>query len=248
MRFVFTLLFLGFVAAGLAQKPKADSKPAPPQAATTDTKQNQQPSSGAILTQHFLRKYAMAARWNDYDVAKEALYDLIVENPNNDSIIFTLGYYYYENQKYASSLLIAQDLLQRDPKNISYLELAGAASESLGVYDRALQNYESLYLLTNNVGTLYKISFLQFDLKRFNECQTNTDILMTKAEMDTLKVVFNDAEEKPKEYSMKVSVLNLRGLVAQEMGDKAAARQHFEAALALAHDFIPAKQNLSKLK
>jgi tetratricopeptide (TPR) repeat protein len=248
MRFLLIVLFMGFFVSGFSQKAKPDAKPAQTPA-TADAKPVNQPlSSGVILTQHFLRKYGMASRWSDYEVAKDALYDLIVENPANDSLIFTLAYYYYENQKYAPSLLVTQDLLQRDPKNISYLELAGAASESLGVYDRALQYYESLYLLTNNVGTLYKISFLQLDSKRLAEAQTNTDILLTKAEVDTLKVVFNDAEDKPKEYTMRVSILNLKGLISMELGDKPAAKKHFEAALGLAADFIPAKQNLNKLK
>jgi tetratricopeptide (TPR) repeat protein len=247
MRFTCSLL-LAMVATLATAQNKPAAKPAQAQPAATEKPAAQQPSSAAILTQHFLKKYAIASRWNDYDVAKDALYDVIAENPNNDSLIFTLAYFYYENQRPASALLATQDLLARDPKNLTYLELAGASSEALGVLDRALQHYESLFLLTNNVSTLYKIAFLQYDLKRFNESNTNTDILLTKAEMDTLKVVFNDAEGKPKEYAMRVAVLNLKGLVAQELGNKDEAKKHFEGALALAADFIPAKQNLNKLK
>ena len=248
MRFTFTLLLAAVATLATAQnKPAPKQAPAQPPAAA-DKNTAQQPSSAAILTQHFLKKYAIASRWNDYEVAKDALYDVIAENPNNDSLIFTLAYFYYENQRPASALLATQDLLARDPKNLTYLELAGASSEALGALDRALQHYESLFLLTNNVSTLYKIAFLQYDLKRFNESNTNTDILLTKAEMDTLKVVFNDAEGKPKEYAMRVAVLNLKGLVAQELGNKEEAKKHFEGALALAADFIPAKQNLNKLK
>jgi hypothetical protein len=112
-----------------------------------------------------------------------------------------------------------------------------------------MQNYESLYLITNNIATLYKMAFLQYDLKRFTESIASTDILLTNTQLDSVKVVFNDIENKPKEYPMRVSVLNLKGLIQQDhFGDKAAAKKLFEDALAIAPDFVPAKQNLVKVK
>lgn len=77
-----------------------------------------QPVKKAVnpLTEHFYKKYVTAIQWNDYDVAKDALYDLIVENPQNDSLIFSLAYYYYQNEKYAPAVLVSQQLLTRNPK------------------------------------------------------------------------------------------------------------------------------------
>lgn len=182
------------------------------------------------------------------DVARDALYDLIIENPQSDSLIFALGYFYFENQRYASSLLISQDLLVRNQKNEAYLELAAVSAQELGVNDRALQHFESLYLINNNVSTLYQIAFLQFDQKRFTESQASVDILLGRPESATSKVVFNDPQGKPKEYAMKVAVINLKGLIALEKGDKPAARKIFGEALTLAPDFVPAKENLEKAK
>jgi tetratricopeptide (TPR) repeat protein len=200
------------------------------------------------LTQHFIRKYSLASQWNDYSVAKDALYDLIIENPANDSLLFTLAYIYYDTKEYAPTLLISQTLLGRNPKNVNYLEMAAVSAESLGVYDKALQSYETLYLLTNSVNTLYKIAFLQFDLKRYNESLTNVNILLGNPEIATQKVFFNDAANKSKEYVMKVSVLNLKGLILDVTGDKPGARKSYQEALALAPDFKMAKDNLAKLK
>jgi len=239
------LLTAGSTAWAQTKKPAASPAPATPKPAE---KPVQNAPKLSALTEHFLKKYGAAAQWNDYDVVKDALYDLIVENPQNDSLIYSLAMLYYDNQKFASSMLVSQTLLARDPKNLGYLELSAVSGEAVGVYDRALQNYESLFLLTNNPGTLYKIAFLQFDLKRFAECNTNIDILLAKPEALSLKATFNDAENKPKEYPLKVALLNLKGLVAQEQGDKAAAKKYFEEALAAAPDFVPAKQNLGKLK
>jgi tetratricopeptide (TPR) repeat protein len=204
------------------------------------------PLSAASI--HYQQKYATASRWNDMDIARDALYDLIIENPTNDSLIFTLGYFYFQSQKYASSLLIAQDLLVRNAKDEAYLELAAVSAQELGVTDRALQHFESLYLVNSSINTLYQIAFLQYQLKRYTECVATSDNIISKPESATIKVVFNDAQGKQKEYAMKVAVINLKGLVALEKGDKAAAKKLFNDALAIAPDFAPAKENLDKTK
>ena len=260
MRFLIVVALLLATTAGFAQKKKKDKEPAAPppveqkQAAPVTEPQAAQvpidsiPTAGEILTEHYLRKYSAAIRWGDSDAAKEALYDVIIENPGNDSLIYSLAYYYYEQEKFASSYLIATDLLQFKPKEPSYLEMAAVSAQSLGVPDKALVSYETLYLINNNIRTLYQIAFLQYNLKRYAECATNIGILLGRPEVATEKVVFNDAQGKPKEYPLKVSVLNLKGLVALDQNDKAGAKKSFTDALAIAPDFAPAKQNMEKTK
>jgi tetratricopeptide (TPR) repeat protein len=231
------------------QKQPAKTDPAKTQTQTKPQPQQTEKATVSPLTEHFYKKYITALQWSDYDVAKDALYDLIIENPQNDSLIFNLAYYYYENQKPASSVLVSQQLLARNPKNIGALEMSAFGYEIMGVKDRALQNFESLYLLTNNINTLYKMVFLQFDLKRYAECLTSIDILLANKDIDTTMVVFNDAANKEKEYAMRVPVLNLKGLAVQEhLGDKEAAKKLFGEALSIAPDFVMAKENLAKIK
>jgi tetratricopeptide (TPR) repeat protein len=252
MRIVVSILLIASLSAsayGQTQKQPVKKEPAKTQTPQKQTQPEPDKQPVNPITEHFYKKYVTAIQWNDYDVAKDALYDLIIENPQNDSLIFSLAYFYYENQKYASAVLVSQQLLARNPKNTVALEMTAVGYEVMGVPDRSLQNYESLYLLTNNISTLYKMAFLQFDLKRYAECLASIDALLANKDIDTLKVVFNDVENKPKEYAMKVAVLNLKGLAVQEhLGDKAAAKKLFEEALAIAPDFVLAKQNLSKVK
>ena len=70
----------------------------------------------------------------------------------------------------------------------------------------------------------------------------------TKPEVETLKVVFNDAENKPKEYNLKAALFNLKGLVYKVQDDKVNAKKYFEDALKLEPEFLLAKQNLAALK
>ncbi len=239
------------VSATLGQKSKTIPKQTNPTQQTTPTEEIEtktDPNFTNNLREHYEKKRVVASRWNDFDVAKDVLYDLIIEDPGNDSLIFQLAYLYYENQKYPSSILVGQDLLKRNPKNIQVLELVGMSFEGLSIYDRALQNYESLFLLTNNNSTLYKMAFIQYELKRYQESLTNIDILLSKPEAETLKVVFNSTENKQKEYTAKVALLNLKGMVYKDQGDKINAKKYFEESLKLAPDFQFAKQNLDGLK
>jgi Tfp pilus assembly protein PilF len=71
---------------------------------------------------------------------------------------------------------------------------------------------------------------------------------MANKEVETLKITYNDATNKAKEYTMKVALLNLKGMIATEQGDKVSAKKFFDSALAIAPDFALAKENLAKLK
>jgi len=250
---VFVLILISIAATSWAQKKKknepikqettAAPQPKAEKVVPKDTVPKMNP-----LTQHYAMKYSLALQWGDQEVAKDALYDLIIENQGNDSIIYDLAIYYFQSQKFAPAVLVSQELLKRNPKNVAALEIAAIGCENLGVPEKALQYYESLFLLQNNPTVLYKMAFLQYRLKRYKESSTSIDILMADKAADSLKVNYNDASGKQKEYPMKAALLNLKGLVAQEQGDKVAAKKFYDEALALAPDFAPAKENVTKLK
>jgi tetratricopeptide (TPR) repeat protein len=245
-------MLAGFSAFG--QKPTQKK----PQQAPTQTQTKPQPQSQGVqpdtvpqinpILDHYIKKSALANRWNDGEAVKNALYDLIVEFPGNDSIVFALAVYYYDNRNYVSSVLVAQDLLGRVPKNISVLQLLGEGYEALSLRDKAVASYEAVYLQNNSTAILFKMAVLQFELQRFPECKANVDILMTKPDLDSLKATITDSDNKQKDLSLRVSILNLKGLLAQQAGDKPAAKKAFEETIALAPDFQLAKQSLAKLK
>ena len=254
---VFVLILISTTATGWAQKKKKNEKQdATKPEATQPVEQQTKPETATPkdtvpkvdpFTRHNAIKYSLAIKWNDPEVAKDALYDLIIENQGNDSLIYELAVYYYQNQKYPSAVLVSQELLKRNPKNTAALEIAAVGYENLGVSDRSLQYYESLYLLQSNPAVLYKMAFLQYRLKRYKESSTSADILMADKNVDTLKVNY-DSNGAQKEYPMKVALLNLKGLLAQDQGDKVTAKKFYDQALTQAPDFAPAKDNIAKLK
>jgi len=258
IRIYLLIVFVGIASASFAQRKKKGEEQRKmdpePTAVTTAPALKAEPVKKDTLprinplTQHFARKYAAALQWNDYEVAKDALYDLIIENPGNDSIIFDLAVYYFQNQKSASAVLVANELLKRNPKNAGALEVAAGGYEALGVLDKSIQSYESLYLLTDNITALYKMAFLQYQMKRFKESAASAEILLARKDLDGVKASYNDSKGKAKEFPVKVAVVNLKGLLALDQGDKINAKKYFQEALVIAPDFGLAKENLAKIK
>lgn len=191
--------------------------------------------------------YRMAIQYNDFAEAKSALYNLIILDPQNDSIRYNLAYIYFDGGKYPSTIMVCKDILAVNPSHLGALELSAVAFENLGLKDKALPNYEKLYMVSSSLNSLYKMAFLQYDLKKFSECGVNIDILLEHPELDSANIVFSDENDASKEYPMKVAVLNLKGLVNKEVGNLDMAKKDFEAALLISPDFILAKNNLEEL-
>lgn len=194
-----------------------------------------------------LQVYQDAMKYNDVSVAKNALYNLRAIDPSNISLLDTLAYLYFEYQQYASSLLVSRDIVAKNPNHLSALQIQAVSYEKLGLRDQALSTYESLYLKKNSPYTLYKIGMLQFDLKRHTESKTSLDILLGDPAIDELNVVVTGEGNVQKEVPMRAALLNFQGLNQLELGDKAAAKENFEAALKLAPEYANAKENLAKI-
>jgi tetratricopeptide (TPR) repeat protein len=205
----------------------------------------QQETSPTLL---FEIGYQNALRYNDYATATTKLYDIIAFYPQDDSLKMDLAMLYYQRQMYPSALLVAIDVTKINPDYTEALELMGICYENLGLKDKSLESYEKLYLSTNDVRFLYKMIFLQYDLKKFRECIANSEILLDSNKADEFTVDFKVSETETKPFSYRVSVTNVLGLAHKEMGNIDKAKEYWNKALELAPDFVFAQQNLDGLK
>jgi tetratricopeptide (TPR) repeat protein len=191
--------------------------------------------------------YSTAVKYNDIVVAKDAIYRLIALDPSDVSLLDSLAYIYFDNNNYVSSILVCKDIISRNPKSLGAREITAISFQNLGLKDKALEQYESLYLLNNDINTLYQIAYIQFDLKRYKEARTSIDIILDNKNLDTLKVVHATAQNTQQEVPMKASILNLKGLIDMEIGNKEDARKSFEDSIKLAPEFEHPKENLKKV-
>ncbi len=189
--------------------------------------------------------YQAGLRYSDLSIAKIKLYDLLARNPEDLRYMEALGSLYFEAGEYASSALVAMDILKINDKNVGALEIASYALEQLGAFDRALPYYESLHLLTGDNFSLYKSAYLQYSMKRYAEAMNSLTMLMKLAKPDE-KIGFAVSESETQQVGMKAAALNLKGLVYLDQNSNAEAKAAFNEALALEPNFTQAKENLAK--
>ena len=189
--------------------------------------------------------YQAALRYNDLQLAKTKLYDLMVRNPEDLRYMEALGSLYFESGENASAALVAMDILEVNDKNVGALEIAAYALEQLGAFDRALPYYESLNLLTGDNFSLYKSAYLQYSMKRYAEALNSVNMLTKNAKPDE-KIGFAVTEAETQQVSMKAAALNLKGLIYLDQNSKTEAKEAFNEALSLEPNFNQAKENLQK--
>lgn len=189
--------------------------------------------------------YQMALKYNDLEIAKNKLYDLIVRNPEDLRYMEALGSLYFESGINASAALVAMDILQKNDKNVGAMEIAAYSLEQLGAFDRALPYYESLHLLTGDNFSLYKSAYLQYSMKRYAEALNSVNMLVKNAKPDE-KIGFAVSETETQQVNMKAAALNLKGLVYLDQNSKTEAKAAFNEAISLEPNFNQAKENLQK--
>ena len=191
------------------------------------------------------RIYSLAMRYNDASVAKLKLYELMERNPGNLAYAETLASMYFEMEQYGSAALVALDLLERNDKSLTALEVAAFSLEQLGALERALPHFESLHLLSGDLFSLYKAGYLQYTLKKYDEGLNSVNMLIKDSKAAEQKLNFPKGENNEmQEVSMVAAAENLKGLIYKDQGSNVEAKTAFEAALAINPEFELAKENL----
>jgi tetratricopeptide (TPR) repeat protein len=190
--------------------------------------------------------YNLAMKYADVSAARNSLFNMIALDPGDASLLDSLAYMYFEYQQFTSCLLVCLDILKVNPDNIPALEMSAVAYDNLGLKDKALTSYESIYLRNNSIFTLYRIAALQLDLSRHTESMTNVNILLEKEETKEAKVPLN-TEQGSMQISLEAAVYNLKGLIEADQGNTESARASYQQALSLEPDFTMAKNNLAEL-
>ncbi|MDN3670162.1 hypothetical protein QWY93_12585 [Echinicola jeungdonensis] len=204
-------------------------------------------SSGNQKNQADQRIYQRAMRFNDPMVAKSKLYELMDRNPENLRYPELLASLYFDLEQFSSAALVAMDVLKKNDKSIPALKVAAYSLEQLGALDRALPHFESLHLLSGDLFSLYKTSYLQYSLKKYDEALNSVNMLIKNSKSEEQMLSFPKKDNSSQEVSMKAAALNLKGMIYKEQGSNTEARTAFEAALANSPDFEIVQDNLKEL-
>jgi len=178
-----------------------------------------------IRKQSFI--YNSANMFNDVTMAKMALYNLLAENPGNVALYDTLSLIYYQSRQFASAALVAQQASKINPNDMFAVEVAASSFDQLGVKDKALSNYEKLYLNESDINLLYKMSFLQYELSRYQEANNSLNIILGDPSAKENMVAFPTTEGTPQEASLEIAALRVKAMIEQAKGNKEEAKKQF---------------------
>lgn len=190
--------------------------------------------------------YELGKKYGDVTISRNALYNLMAQDPSDASLLDSLAYMYYEYQQYTSCLLVCLDILKITPDHMAALEMSAVSYENIGLKDKALTAYESIYLRNSSIYTLYRIAVLQYDLDRPGESSTNIKILLEKEETKSAKIAMN-TDQGTQQISLEAAVYNLKGLLETSQGQTESAKESYQQAIAIEPSFTLAKTNLEKL-
>lgn len=190
--------------------------------------------------------YNRAQRYNDGVVSRQALMEMAILNPRDTSVLRSLAELYLGNNQFVSSAMVAMDMLGLHPSNVVAMEIAAVSYENLRLYDKAVEQYESMWLATDNVTILYQVSYLQYLLDRFDESNSNLDIIASKLKPNET-ILLSKKDGNTQEVKFAAAIENLRGLIAVDKGEKENARGFFTKALEISPDFEAAQDGLQGL-
>jgi tetratricopeptide (TPR) repeat protein len=190
-------------------------------------------------------KYNISLRYNDVQVAKNALYDLMLLEPANTSYLDSLAYMYFEFNQYASAALVSRDALKQNPNNQVMLQIGAKSLDQLGALDQSLKMYQKLYNISDDAYALYEVIQKQYALKKFEDAMINSELLLGKPLVNGSQVYAEDAEGNQIQIPFKAVVKNLQGLIARGQGDEESAKKYFNSALSLAPNYALAQENLN---
>lgn len=235
------ILALAFTFPLIAQKSKGKEAPASPTPTANTEKANPRAADLRAM-------YDRAVNYNDMAVATQCIYELILLEPGNVGLMDTLSQLYFQRQAWPNVVLVTMDLLKEQPDHAGALELQAIAYQGIGRPKEALDDYEKLYKITRDPYHLYEIAALQFTLKRFGECEANTNVLIKDPSLIEKKIVISLQDGSSQDVPLNAAAMNLHGVLDLEQGKDASAKEYFEAAVKTFPDFMLAKMNLEAMQ
>jgi len=190
---------------------------------------------------------ANAKQIGDPDVASYSMYKLIALEGDNSTYKDSLAYMYYSAGKYGSCFMMANEVLKRDPKHKTMLELKGSSLESLGALDKAMEVYQELFALTNNNYHGYNLAKLQLSMKKFEDAYATIKKVEGINDTGNIMVTFSINQTHTQQIELLAAIPYLKGVIEEQLDKIDEAKISYQKALKIEPKFVLAKENFDKL-
>ena len=194
------------------------------------------------LKTHYLKVYTQALQYNDVDVAIQAMHGYIAID-SNITYKDTLSYLYFINKNYYSSLVLAEEVIQKDAKNVMAKARAAECYQLLGDSKTSVNYFEQVTPVTKSPYHIYMLAVGQYSMKRLAECESNCKLILADTMSNKIPVNFNNGDGTDQVIPVSAGAHNLLGVMQMEAKNYEAANSSFQKALALFPQFVGAAQN-----
>jgi tetratricopeptide (TPR) repeat protein len=191
-----------------------------------------------------IKIYHLALTFADYEVAKNAMFSLIVKNPSRIDYLDSLARIYFSMNAYPQCLAAAEFVLKSQPDNQQMLEISAICQNAMKNEKEALEIYEKLYAKSKNVYHLYQIAVLQYSLQRTGECAKSIEAILADKDAADQKIQISYDAQNTQNVPLTAAAYNLRAVMEKDLKENDKAKADFEAALKIYPDFQLAKNNL----
>ena len=188
-----------------------------------------------------------AKRFGDQNVATYSMYKLISLEGENSTYKDSLAYIYFSTRKYASCFLMANEVLERDPKNEAILELKAISLESIGALDKSMEAYSELFALSNNNYHGYNVAKLQLSMNKFEEAYATIKKVETLNDTGKVQVNFSINQNHTQQIELLAAIPYLKGVIEEELNKIPEAKSSYEKALKIQPEFVLAREKRDKL-
>jgi tetratricopeptide (TPR) repeat protein len=232
--FLLSLFFFSFSYAQKKKEDKSQTTPAPTETSSPKSKEY-------LLSESVFRN---SLKYGDLNVAKQCVYEMIALDPSNTMLYDTLLIIYFRTENFAQSILLSREILAKNPNNAT-LEIKAISEQNLRLYKESLESYEKLYASTKDIYHLYQLSAMQFQLKRYGECNMSLAQVIRSEEADKKTIPMSNAAGAQIDIALKAAAYNILGVMAIETNSLEDAKKYLIESLKLQPDFDLAKNNLS---
>jgi tetratricopeptide (TPR) repeat protein len=206
------------------------------------------PKSTSEYIKISLSIFKQAKEYSDGATMITALHQIIAAEGPNSTYKDTLAITYYKMNNPLSCHLVTKELLEKKSSNLLLLELEAMSLQQLNHKKEAITAFEKLFSLSKNKYHGYQLALLQQGLKRLAEAQLTINQTIACEDIKAAELDFPVDKNNTQKVLLNAAIMNLKGLIAYELKDTAAAKKAFEEAVKISPDFVLAKQNAEALE
>jgi lipopolysaccharide biosynthesis regulator YciM len=204
-----------------------------------DTMQHQKRQKKEARIQEYYAKALNSILGNRDEYAKEALKDILKEDPEHTDALLRLGDIAFRKEEYSNALGFYRSAREISPRNIQALLSMEAVLEKSGQTDSALRIVEEIIDIdSNNLTALYKKQAILEKKEKWDD--------LVSLQKTIIRLSQND-RERQREEKKQLGYKYEYGRASLESGDIEKAEKAFRTLLKMEATFLPAYLGLAEV-